>query len=156
MLEVGCGQGGNLLPLSQILPARLVWGIDINEAALLRARTNAPGVNVVYGSARELPFRDATFDLVFTTGVLIHQPDDQLPLVMDEMVRSSARYVLIGEYHAEDPTELQYRGLTGVLFKRNYGRLFLERFPSLVIRREGFLDVEDGFDRVTFQMFEKS
>ena len=96
VLEVGCGQGGNLLPLSQILAARQVWGIDINEAALARARTNAPGVNVVYGSARGLPFRDATFDLVFTTGVLIHQPDDQLPLVMDEMVRSSARYVLIG------------------------------------------------------------
>jgi pseudaminic acid biosynthesis-associated methylase len=155
VLEVGCGQGGNLLPLSQILAARVVWGIDINEAALLRARANAPGVNVVYGSARVLPFRDATFDLVFTTGVLIHQPDDQLPLVMDEMVRCSARYVLSGEYHAEDPTELRYRGLTGALFKRNYRRLFVDRFPSLVIRRQGFLDVEDGFDRVTFQLFEK-
>jgi pseudaminic acid biosynthesis-associated methylase len=155
VLEVGCGQGGNLRPLGLLLEPRAVWGIDVNERALAKARSNAPETNVVYGSARALPFRDRAFDLVFTMGVLIHQPDDALAAVMDEMVRCSDRFVLAGEYHAAATTEVPYHGVRGALFKRDYGRLFRERHPSLELRREGFLDVEEGFDRVTYQLFER-
>jgi SAM-dependent methyltransferase len=41
--------------------------------------------------ARELPFRDAWFDLVFTVGLLIHIPEESLPLVMSEVVRTIHR-----------------------------------------------------------------
>lgn len=156
VLEVGCGQGGNLVALASILAPRDVWGIDINELALIRARTNAPGVNAVYGPAGRLPFRDRAFDLVFTTGVLIHQPDDVLPDVLDEIVRCSGRFVLCGEYHADEPEEILYRGVTGALFKRDYGRIYHERFPALRQIRDGYLAPEDGFDRLTWQLFEQT
>jgi hypothetical protein len=65
---------------------------------------------VQQASAAELPFVDHCFDLVFTMGVLIHQPDESLGRVMSEVVRCSARLVLCAEYYAPEPTEVPYRG----------------------------------------------
>ena len=155
VLEVGCGQGGNLGPLVGLLTPRAVWGIDVNDEARRRAVVNAPGANVVHGLARALPFRDAAFDLVFTMGVLIHQPDEDLPAVMDEIVRVARRFILCGEYHADSSEALVYRGYQGALFKRDYGRLYAERDPTLRLRRTGYLGPEDGFDRLTYHLFEK-
>jgi len=152
VLEVGCGQGGNLRHLAAVLPPAGVWGVDVNAEARERARRNVPGANVVHGLARQLPFRDVTFDLALTVGVLIHQPDTTLPLVMAELVRVSRRYVLWAEYHAEVTTEVPYHGERGALLKRDYGRLYRELFPELAVVREGFLGPESGFDRVTWQL----
>ena len=72
-----------------------------------------PDVNAVLSPARTLPFRDGLFDLTFTTTVLIHQPVDALPIVMNEVVRCSRRYVLCGEYFSEALEEVHYRGERG-------------------------------------------
>jgi pseudaminic acid biosynthesis-associated methylase len=155
VLEVGCGQGGNLVPLSRVLNPHDVWGVDINEEALARARQRAAGINVVASRARRLPFRDGLVDLAFTVGVLIHQPESTLPIVMSEIVRCANRFVLWAEYHAETTEEVPYRGESGALFRRDYGWLYAELFPELTVRRSGFLSAEDGFDRVTWQLLEK-
>jgi len=155
VLEVGCGQGGNLRHLAAILPPEGVWGVDVNAEARERAHRNAPGSNVVHGVARLLPFRDAAFDLAMTVGVLIHQPEATLPLAMAELVRVSRRYVLWAEYHADVTTEVPYHGQRGALLKRSYGRIYRELFPELTVRREGFLDADAGFDRVTWQLLQK-
>jgi pseudaminic acid biosynthesis-associated methylase len=154
-LEVGCAAGANLQVLSERIPANQVWGSDINTAALTTLQQSVPGVNATWGVARDLPFRERWFDLVFTVGLLIHQPDATLPLVMGEIVRCSRRWILWGEYHADEQTQVQYRGLDGVLFKRDYGRIYQELFPELTLRAEGFLTKEQGFDRVTWQVFER-
>ena len=154
-LEVGCGQGGNLRWLVDRLPPGETWGLDVNEASLERAAQAAPGARLIRGTARSLPFADRSFDLVFTVGVLIHQPDEDLGRVMDEVVRCSRRYVLAAEYHADEIAELRYHGQAGALFKRPYGRLYQERHPDLTLVEEGFLDQDAGFDRVTYQLFER-
>jgi pseudaminic acid biosynthesis-associated methylase len=155
VLEVGCGQGGNLRHLAAVLGPAAVWGIDVNAEAREATHRNAPGTNVVSGLARALPFRDGFVDLAMTVGVLIHQPDASLPLVMAELVRVSRRYVLWAEYHAEESTEVAYRGERGALVKRDYGRIYRELFPELQVKAEGFLDVDAGFDRVTWQLLAK-
>lgn len=154
-LEVGCNVGANLRWVAQQVPPHEVYGIDINRKALAELRQTLPEVNALWSPARSLPFRDGWFDLVFTMGVLIHQPPDQLPLVMAEIVRCSRRYILCGEYFAEAPTEVAYRGQNGALFKRDYGRLYEQLFPELVLRTQGFLSRAEGWDDVTYWMFEK-
>ena len=154
-LEVGCGQGGNLRPISTILEPDDVYGIDINAEAIERAKRNAPGTNVRHSVARDLPFDDARFDLVYTVGVLIHQPAETLPKVMAEIVRCSRRFVLWVEYHAPETVEVPYHGVEGTLFKRDYGRIYRDLFPELTIHSEGFLGPEAGFDRGTWQLLEK-
>lgn len=155
-LEVGCGQGGNLRHVAAVLPPEAVWGVDVNAEARARARQNAPGTNVVAAVARLLPFRDGMFDLAMTVGVLIHQPETTLPLVMAELVRVSRRYVLWAEYHADVTTEVAYHGERGALLKRDYGRIYHELFPELEVCREGFLGEDAGFDRVSWQLLRKS
>jgi pseudaminic acid biosynthesis-associated methylase len=155
VLEVGCNLGANLSAFTDVLPPRGLWGIDVNEHALARLRARLAGVNAVHGAARDLPFRDGWFDLTFTCGVLIHQPPQALPLVMSELVRVSRRFVLAAEYAAKEPTEVPYRGHSGALFKRDFGALYRELFPQLEQRRNGFLGRDQGFDDVTWWLFEK-
>jgi spore coat polysaccharide biosynthesis protein SpsF len=155
VLEVGCNLGGNLRWIARRLPPAQVFGIDVNQKALEQLRA-ATSVNAVHATARDLPFRDRWFDLVFTMGVLIHQPPETLPLVMAEIVRTSRRWVLCGEYFSEAPTEVAYRGQTGALFKRDYGDLYQRLFPELTLRKKGFLSQADGWDDVTWWVFEKA
>lgn len=156
VLEVGCNLGANLRWISAILEPRNVYGVDVNEGALARLRASLPGVNAVWSPARALPFRDRFFDLVFTTGVLIHQPPDALPDVMSEIVRCSRRFVLAGEYHADAPAEIPYRGQRAALFKRDFGRLYEERFAELRLVKRGFLPRGSGWDDITFWIFERA
>lgn len=156
VLEIGCNVGANLRWIDGIVPSRAVWGIDINESALQTIRQRLPGINAVWSPARELPFRDRSFDLVFTAGVLIHQPETTLPLVMAEAVRCSRRYVLALEYFAEATVEVPYRGHAGALFKRDYGRLYRELFPELELTGTGALGHDEGWDDVTWWLFAKA
>lgn len=156
LLEVGCNVGANLRWIAALRPPQQVFGVDINLKALGELRRNYPDINSLWSPGRELPFRDSWFDLVFTMGVLIHQPETTLPLVMAEIVRCSRRYVLCGEYFSEKTIEVPYRGQSGALFKRNYGNLYNELFPELHLIREGFLSRDLGWDDVTYWIFEKA
>lgn len=155
VLEIGCNVGANLRWVVDRVPARAVYGIDINEPALrtVRSRFN---VNAVWSSARELPFRDRMFDLVFTAGVLIHQPETTLSHVMGEAVRTSRRDVLALEYAAAETVEVPYRGQPGALYKRDYGRLYKESFAELDLVDEGELSKEEGWDNVTWWLFRRN
>src|SRR4051794_37062316 len=65
VLEVGCNLGANLKWISAKVAPSEVYGIDINESALAHLRAAVPGVNALGGGARELPFPDRYFDMVF-------------------------------------------------------------------------------------------
>ncbi len=158
VLEVGCNVGSNLRWIAQRVPPRDVVGTDVNERSLALLRSRHPQVNALWAPARDLPFRDARFDLVFTLTVLIHLPPEILPLAMAEVVRCSSRYVFCGEFYAEEPTEVTYRGQAGALFKRDFGAMYQRLFPELVLLKQGFLARADGgvWDDVTYWIFEKS
>ena len=155
VLEVGCNIGANLRWIATVIPAKNVYGVDINLKALNELRHALPEVNAVWSSARELPFRDGWFGMVLTAGVLIHQPEDTLPLVMAEIFRCSGRYIFCAEYYAEQTTEVFYREQHGALFKRDYGRLYLSMFPELKLHKQSFLGRAEGWDDVTYWIFEK-
>jgi len=153
-LEVGCNVGGNLLALAPLLGAENVAGVDVNESALATLSAVEPRIRTELAQARALPFADDAFDLVFTTGVLIHQPPDTLDEVIDEIVRCAARYVVCGEYFAEADEEIAYRGHHGALFRRDFGALYQERGLQLVER--GFLPRDGVWDDLTYWIFRSS
>ena len=66
VLDVGCGNGKMLSPLARA--GYNVAGIDISRGALLPMA----GSNVVQGDARNLPFRENTFDGAVCYDVLQH------------------------------------------------------------------------------------
>ena len=158
VLEVGCNLGGNLRPLAALLGAEALAGIDVNSTAIAAARDAVPGADLRQCSAYEIPFDDASFDLVFTTGVLIHLPTEGLYKAIDEIVRCSARWVLCGEYFAEQEEEVPYRGHDEALFRRDYGGIYRERHPDLKLVEQGFLGASDdsSWDDVTWWLFERA
>lgn len=155
VLEVGCNIGANLRWIRAARPDALLAGLDVNRTALQRMCGDLPDVHAVVGTARTLPIRDRSFDLVFTVGVLIHQPEESLSAVIDEIVRCARRWIVCAEYYSARPVEVTYRGERGALFKRDYGRLYLDRHPGLTPRDQGFLSRTDGWDDVTYWLFER-
>lgn len=155
VLEVGCNLGANLRSITDHAVCSSVTGLDINELALRELRRRVPAARPVLGLARHLPFSSEAFDLVFTMGVLIHQPDESLADVLAGMVHAARRWILCAEYHAPETTEVPYRGQPGALFKRDYGRLVLTAHPELTLRASGFLDRASGWDDVTWWVFQK-
>lgn len=130
IVEVGCNIGNQLAALKQLGFHRL-YGVELQTDALERARAARPYLNLVQGSALDLPFKDGFADLVFTSNVLIHIAPSDLSTAMTEMHRVSKRYVWGFEYYAPELVTVPYRERQDLLWKADYARLFLERFPDL-------------------------
>ena len=124
ILEVGCGSGTNLELLFKMGFWNL-YGIDRQTNGLENA-WQLGLYRVSYGEAEDIPFKDGWFDLVFTSGLLIHIPPEDLPKVMDEIYRVSKRYIWGLEYYWPEITEIEsYRKKYGMgCWKGNYCTLF--------------------------------
>jgi len=77
LLEVGCGMGTDLLQFARG-GARCV-GIDLTprsvEITRHRFRLYAANADFMISDGERLPFRDGSFDVVYSNGVLHHTPD---------------------------------------------------------------------------------
>jgi pseudaminic acid biosynthesis-associated methylase len=156
VLEVGCNRGHNLVALKELLgPAVSLVGVEPNRHARAAARSASAFLELAGGSAYHLPFRNGSFDLVLTWGVLIHIPRASLSIALDEIHRVSRRYVLLAEYLAEDETAIKYRGHDDMLWKRNFPKLYREQFLDSAIVRHGYWGPEKKVDRVSWWLFEK-
>jgi pseudaminic acid biosynthesis-associated methylase len=148
ILEVGANIGTQLLCLRELGFEKL-YGIDIQREAIERAHRERPSLDIIEGNLFDIPFKDGFFDLVFTCGVLIHVPDEELDRAMDEIVRCSSDYVFGHEYYAEDHSEITHRGHDGVLWKADFpsryvGSRPLELVDSIHLEHNdsGNIDVE--------------
>ena len=156
VLEVGCNRGHNLRAFLEILgPEADILGIEPGRYARELARQLSPGFAVLAGSADDLPLKDASADLVFTAGVLIHIAPADLPRALSEIVRVSRRYILAMEYFSEEPVAIHYRGLDEHLWKRDFLADYLKVEPRLRVVKSGFSGREDGFDDTTWWLLEK-
>ena len=157
ILEVGANVGINLRALQSLAGAAL-YALEPNRKArdVLLADGIVPAENILAGTAGDIALQDASVDLVFTSGVLIHVSTQLLPAAYREMHRVSARYLLTIEYFAAEPEEKTYRGQQGLLFKRDFGALWLEMFPGLQIVDYGFFwRPATGLDNLTWWLFRK-
>jgi pseudaminic acid biosynthesis-associated methylase len=126
ILEVGCNVGNQLLVLQEMGFANL-FGIEIQSYALERARSRVPEAKFTQASALAIPYPDQNFDLVFTSGVLIHIAPPNVPVALAEIHRCAKTWVWGSEY---------YRGHNSLLWKTDYAQLYIERFPDLELVSE--------------------
>ena len=75
LLDVGCGPGTITADLATWLPSGSVVGIDASAEVLTAAARTFPGVSFRAADLYELPFRDASFDVVHLHQVLQHLDD---------------------------------------------------------------------------------
>ncbi|SFL89227.1 pseudaminic acid biosynthesis-associated methylase [Paenibacillus sp. 1_12] len=135
VLEVGCNVG-NILRSVQSIDLENLYGIELQPYAVEKSKELCRNINIIQGSGFDIPFKDYYFDLVYTSGVLIHIAPEDLNKIFDEMYRVSKRYIWGFEYYSESYSEIQYRGESGKMWKADFAKLFLERYPSLKLVRE--------------------
>lgn len=135
ILEIGCNIGAQLTGLQKLGFTNLT-GIEISEKALELGKQINKGINFMKESALDIPFKENYFDIVFTSGVLIHISPDDLGKVIDEMYRASKKFIWCYEYFSENCQEIEYRGNKNLLWKNNFMKLFLDRHPDLKIIKE--------------------
>jgi pseudaminic acid biosynthesis-associated methylase len=157
ILEVWANIGINLRALSLLTPATL-WALEPNDTA--RARLVADGVvpedRALAGAGKIISMPDASVDMAFTSGVMIHIPPTDLEATCREMYRVASRFIVCIEYFADRPTAIPYRGRDDLLFKRDFGALWLETCPSLRLLDCGFFWKQaTGMDNLTWWAFEK-
>lgn len=63
ILDVGCGSG-TWLRLIEVLGAKDLAGVDLDDARLAKARARLPAADLRSASVDALPFEDASFDVV--------------------------------------------------------------------------------------------
>lgn len=141
VLEVGCGNGINLLSLAGAFPDVRFTGLDLTAEGIAAARKLQEGeelppalaeyiplpkidptafrrIDFVQGSAADLPFADGQFDLVFTV-LAIEQMERIRDQALREIARVSGGHVLMLE-PLRDANRRGFRRLYTV--SRNYLR----------------------------------
>ena len=104
ILEIGSAGGRNLKYIRDAKPDIKLCGLEVNANAVQFARKKLPDVEMFELNVYDLETIGKKFDLVFTSGVLIHLIPDTLPKILNKMIDRSNKYVM----HIEQlgPTEI--------------------------------------------------
>ena len=129
IIELGCNVGVKLSILKKMGFNNLT-GVEINKNAYEIAKRNDPSITWINSSIDSFD-PDESFDLVFTSFVLIHINPEALNSIIKKMINVSKKYIFGFENYAEKLTEISYRGHSNVLWKQNFPALFKELEPSL-------------------------
>ena len=154
--ELGANRGHNLQAFTYLNHNFELTGVELNQAAIAELK-KISDVQAVQASIQDFQ-PDKTFDLVFTSGVMIHINPDDLPIVYQKIYDISSRYILLNEYYNPVPIEINYRGHTGKLFKRDFAGEFIEQHRSKVsVIDYGFLwqRMYPTWDNTTWFLMEK-
>ncbi len=135
ILEVGSNIGTQLLCL-QKMGFKNLYGIEPLNYAVELSKSKTKNINIIEGTAFDIPFKDGYFDLVFTSGVLIHISTSDITKAMKEIYRCTKKFIWGYEYFANEYTEIAYRGQKNLLWKANFAKLYLDQFSDLKLIKE--------------------
>lgn len=155
ILEVGSNIGNQLLCL-QKSGFKKLYGIEPQECAVEKTKKRLKGIDVIRGNCFDIPFKDNFFDLVFTSGVLIHIGPKDIKKALREIYRCSNRFIWGLEYYADKYEEVFYRGNQDMLWKTDFAKLYLKLFPDLKIVKEIKLKYLNSSNIDTVFLLEKS
>jgi pseudaminic acid biosynthesis-associated methylase len=138
ILEVGSNVGNQLLSLRKLGYTNLC-GVELMHSAVKTAHQRAPEIDIIQGSALDLPFKSSFFDLVFTSGLLIHIQESDLARALTEIARCSKRYIWGFEYFSESRVEVEYRGHSNLLWRDNWVGEYQRLVPGVELVSERIL-----------------
>lgn len=156
-LEVGAGLGANLIAINSIYQAHgkapNLYAIEANPSAK-KALKELEHTKLLDGDALDIKMENASVDVAFTCGVLIHiNPEDQLK-ALKEIYRVSKKYIICMEYFSPELREATYHG-EKALWTRDYGSLWLDNFKLRSVGYTFFWKRVSGLDNITSFVFEK-
>lgn len=117
LIDLGCNSGPNLKALREAGINADLYGIDINEEAILYGKSKLPDVNLEVRSLYEMKGR---YDVVIACAVLQHIPPDGIHKVLELIFKTAKKRVTFIDMH-------QFHALGSVVFQRN--KKYWDRFP---------------------------
>ena len=158
ILELGSNIGRNIGMLNKVLPEAKKSIIELSPIPYQIVKNKYDLEYAVNSSILNSDLEAVQFDMVFTSGVLIHVEPSDLLKTMQKMFDYSSKYILICEMFSRVPRTVNYKKSNDLLFTRDFGRYFLENFPCSVVDY-GFLWGHyfdpAGFDDANYWIFEK-
>jgi pseudaminic acid biosynthesis-associated methylase len=154
ILEVGANYGMQLQSLQKMGFTNL-YGVELAPEVADFGRKTVRGINLIEGNALDLPFKDGYFDLVFTSGVLIHIAPKDRAKAMKEIYRCSNKYIWGFEYFAKKSQEIVYRGNKDRLWKTNFPALFQKQFPKLKLVKQRLYNYKGETNEDVMYLFKK-
>ncbi|MGI0482883.1 pseudaminic acid biosynthesis-associated methylase [Geminocystis sp. CENA526] len=137
VIEFGANIGLNLQAIRNLLPQVQLQAIEINDTAV-KLLEKIDNIKIYNQSILDfIPLEKVDFVLI--KGVLIHINPDFLVQVYDLLYNSCGRYLCLSEYYNPTPVEINYRGHSEKLFKRDFAGEILDRFPNFRLIDYGFV-----------------
>ena len=137
-IEFGANIGLNLKAINKLFPKVEMEAVEINRRAIKILEDFIPQKNIFHKSIIDFkPVKRR--DLVLVKGVLIHIAPGDLDQVYQNIYNAASNYVLMCEYYNKTPVSLTYRGLEGMLFKRDFCQEFLGKFSDFQLVDYGFV-----------------
>ncbi len=134
ILEVGCNLA-NQLNLLQKMGFNNLSGIELNEYAFKKALEKTKNIEIKQATAFEIPYKDKEFDMVFTSGVLIHISPDNIKKAISEIHRCSKKYIWGYENYSKNYEMVN----ENYLWRTNFFQLYLDTFSDLkLVKHEIF------------------
>ena len=103
IFEVGFFSGRNLKYIGDEFPNVRIGGLEINEKAVKFAHEKLPEADLRCMDLHNIMQLDDSFDIIFTSGVLIHVPPENIVQVVDNFIALAGKYVMhiesVGENH---------------------------------------------------------
>jgi pseudaminic acid biosynthesis-associated methylase len=156
VLEFGANIGLNLVAMKQLLPQASFSAVEINKHACKQLSKHS-WVNVLNKSILEYKAK-IKHNFVLTKGFLIHINPEELQNVYKTLYNSSSKYICLVEYYNPAPVEINYRGFSNKLFKRDFAGELMKKYPSLKLVKYGFvyhLDPNFPMDDLNWFLLEK-
>jgi ubiquinone/menaquinone biosynthesis C-methylase UbiE len=143
VLEIGAGTGANVDHYPAAVTRLVLTEPDKHMRIQLEERVHevqAAGggpaeVEVVDASAGDLPYPDASFDVVVSTLVLCSVPDQPAVLTeVERVLRPGGRFALIEHVAATDkPARLKWQRRVTPIWKRVAGNCHMDRTTGLAV-----------------------
>ena len=128
------------------------YGVDISEPTVVQARTAFHGnaLRCAVSDVRELPFRDASFDAIYSMGTIEHFHETERAVEEMARVLKPGGRAIVGVPNRHDPflrpvlaTALQALGLYAYGYEKSYSRRalreMLERAGLIVVAETAIL-----------------
>jgi ubiquinone/menaquinone biosynthesis C-methylase UbiE len=158
LLDIGCGDGS--FAKTAVEEGANVVGIDPNPAVVLKAKAQVPQAKFDVGTAENLPYGDASFDIVVIVNSLHHVPIPAMELALAEASRvlDARGFLFVIEPSADGSffealrlveDEADVRMAAQLALKRVVARGQLKEVRSIkYVRREIFESAERFLERI--------
>ena len=156
--EVGAGNGRNIIAINDIYADgyKPNFGVcEIHTQACDSLEALEANIKIDNKAFENIEYVHSSYDLVYTSGVLIHVHPDNLVSFMRRMYEISRKFIVVVEYFSPKCREIEYRGERNVLWANDFGSILLDNFNVRCIGYGFRWKRVTGLDDLSYFIFQK-